>query len=193
MPVSLYDSIYASYHPVDTLGKNKKYVKDKSLSSDNQQVYVKKLKNGKNKLLFSVAGTHNFSDVVTDGYLAFGKLKSTTRYKQAEDILNKARDKYQPAKTTMIGHSLGSGVVSLLNTGNKNDKVLTLDKASTLFQPTKSNEQSFRTAGDLVSIANANSTRTTTLKNPNKSTGFLPLDILNSHNVSNIKNEKIFI
>jgi hypothetical protein len=83
MPVSLYDGIYASYHPVDALGKNKKYIKDKSLSSDNQQVYVKKLKNGKNKLLYSVAGTHNLSDVVTDGYLAVGKLKDTSRYKQA--------------------------------------------------------------------------------------------------------------
>lgn len=192
MPLSLYDGIYASYHPVDALGKNKRYIKDKSLSSDNQQVYVKKLKNGKNKLLFSVAGTHNLSDVVTDGYLAAGKLKSTTRYKQADDILKKAKDKYQPAKSVLIGHSLGSGVVSLLNTGDKNDKVLTLDKASTIFQPTKSNESSFRTAGDLVSIANMNSTRTTTLPNPNKSNNFI-LNALNAHNVSNIKDQPIFI
>jgi hypothetical protein len=71
--------------------------------------------------------------------------------------------------------------------------VTTLDKGTTLFQPTRSNEKSYRTSGDIVSIANANSTRTTTLKNPSFRTGIIPLDILNSHNVSNIKNEKIFI
>jgi hypothetical protein len=33
----------------------------------------------------------------------------------------------------------------------------------------------------------------TTLNNKNLPTGLIPLDILNAHNVSNIKNEKIFV
>jgi hypothetical protein len=40
---------------------------------------------------------------------------------------------------------------------------------------------------------NANSKRMTTLKKPNFKTGFLPIDILNAHNVSNIKDKNIFI
>ena len=89
--VKLYDAIKASYHPQDTLGKHKNYVKDKSLSNDNEQVYYNKKKD---KLLYTVAGTHDLSDVGTDAYLAVGKLKYTNRYKEAVDVLEKANAKY---------------------------------------------------------------------------------------------------
>lgn len=75
----------------------------------------------------------------------------------------------------------------------KNDKVYTLDKGATIGQKTRSNENAYRTSGDIVSALNANSTRMNTLNNYNKSTGFIPMDILKAHNVENIKNEEIFV
>ena len=86
--VKLYDAIKTSYHPSDTLGKHKNYVKDKSLSNDNKQVcYNKK----KNKLLYTVAGTKSMADVGTDLYLAAGKLKETNRFKEAASTLEAAK------------------------------------------------------------------------------------------------------
>jgi hypothetical protein len=76
---------------------------------------------------------------------------------------------------------------------SKNDKVLTLDKGATLFQPVRKNETAYRTKDDIVSLLNANSKHAKTLSNPNFKTGVLPLDVLNAHNVDNIKKEKIFI
>jgi hypothetical protein len=60
------------------------YVRDSELSSGNHQAYYSK-NNG--KLLFNVTGSHNFSDFITDGYLAFGGLKNTSRYKTADSAL----------------------------------------------------------------------------------------------------------
>ena len=42
--VKLYDAIKASYGNKDTLGRRGQYVKDKSLSNDNEQVYYNKKK-----------------------------------------------------------------------------------------------------------------------------------------------------
>jgi hypothetical protein len=162
---------------------------DGQLSNDNEQVWYRPRDH---QLIFNVSGTHNLKDWGTDLWLAFGDLKGTDRYKEADDILKKAKSKYGVVSADLTGHSLGGGIVSLL--GSKNDNVKTLDKATTLFQPTRSNEQSYRTSGDIVSIANANSTRTKTLSNPNQGshTGVFPLDFVrdtyNAHDIKNIGN-----
>ena len=70
------------------------------------------------------------------------------------------------------------------------DKSTSLDKGATLFQPTQKNEKAYRTKGDVVSMLG---TGIKTLKNPNISTGILPIDALKAHNVNNIKTSKIFI
>jgi hypothetical protein len=49
------------------------------------------------KRLFNVTGTHNAADWITDGYLAAGKLKNATRYKEADKMLKIARDRYKPS------------------------------------------------------------------------------------------------
>ena len=189
--IKLYDALKNSYASKDKQKDaftNQGYIFDADLSDDNNQVYYN---SNDKKLLYTVAGTHNASDILTDGYLMFGDLKSTSRFKNSEETLKKAKNKYNPQQTSIAGHSLGSGVASYI--AGENDKVYTLDKASTFFQPTRGNETSYRTSGDLVSALNANSTRVTTLKNPNYQTGFFPLDTLQAHNVDNIKDEDIFI
>ena len=163
--------------------KNQGYVYDSDLSSDSEQVYYNPKKS---KLVYSTAGTHNLSDVGTDAYAVLGKFKDTNRYKEAKDVLEKAKKRYNPKDVSVAGHSLG-GLAGQYVAG-KSDKVTTLDKAGIL-QPTRSNEKSYRSSGDLVSLFSSSKT----LKNPNYKTGILPLDALNAHNVSNIKNQKIFV
>jgi len=180
--VQLYDALKASYKPKDKLGKKGQYIKDKSLSNDNEQVYYNKKKK---KLLYTVSGTHNLKDWGTDFYLGLGKLKDTNRYKEADEVLKKAKEKYHPRKTIGAGHSLGA-LVSYLPV----DKSYTLDKGATLFQPTQKNEKSYRTKGDIVSMFG---TGMKTLKNPNINTGLLPIDAYRAHNVDNIKTSKIFL
>ena len=190
--VQLYESLKGSYKPQDKLGRHGQYVKDNSLSNDNEQVYYNKKKN---KLLYTVAGTHNLSDVGTDGYLAVGKLKDTNRYKEAADVLYKAKAKYNPKKTVGVGHSLGGSIIGYLPV----DKSVTLDKGATIGQPIQQHEKAYRTRGDAVSLLNSGYTNMHTLDNPNKAarTGNPFLDIvsnaLQAHNVDNIKNSNLFL
>jgi predicted alpha/beta-fold hydrolase len=136
-----------------------------------------------------VAGTHNLADWGTDAYLAVGKLKDTNRYKEAKSTLEKAKEKYQPKKTVLAGHSLGGGITNGIASGE--DKVMNLDPAYTIGQKARTNVQNYRTNGDIVSLF-APKSNTKTLQNNYTKTGILPLDILNAHNVNQIKNDKIF-
>ena len=91
-----------------------------------------------------------------------------------------------------------------------NDQVYTLDKGNTINQPTKSNEKAYRSQGDVVS-AFGNQSNLKTIPNQN---GFLGahkyalagsilgpigtaigtgVEILKSHDINNIANEKIYI
>ena len=79
-----------------------------------------------------------------------------------------------------------------------------MDKGATIGQPTRSNEKAYRTDGDGVSYLGGG---ITTLKNPDKNKYykwgrfFGPIgrvlgwgkDTLDAHNVSNVKNEDIFV
>ena len=75
--VKLETALKASYGYEKELKKlNKKgYILDKDLSNHNEQVYYKHKKSGGKKLLYTVAGTHNLSDVGTDISLGLGRLK----------------------------------------------------------------------------------------------------------------------
>ena len=158
---------------------------DSNLSNDNEQVYY----NPKSrKLVMSVAGTHNLKDIGTDLYLAAGHLKDTDRFKEAKSVLDRAKQKYNVSNASLAGHSLG-GLVQYL--GSKNDKVYTYNKGATLGQST--NENAYRTSGDLVSIFNSQSKKMTTLRNPHIKTGNFVIDAFNAHSVDNIKNSQIKI
>jgi hypothetical protein len=169
------------------------YVRDNELSSGDHQAYFNK-KTG--KLLFNVAGTHNLNDVVTDGYLALGGLKSTNRYKEADKMLTKAKEKYKPTSTSVIGHSLGGSIAGLI--ASKSDDVKTLDKGATIGSRIRSNENAYRSSGDAVSLLNSGSKRMTTLANPslgivNTIKNGIVKQVVKNHDIDNIKNEKIFI
>jgi putative lipase involved disintegration of autophagic bodies len=137
-------------------------------------------------MLFNVTGTHNLRDWGTDAYLAAGKLKDTSRYKEADKRFKEAKTKYRPSNTSVVGHSLGGSIASYI--GSRSDKIITSNKGATIGQKTRANETHYRTRGDLVSILNASSKHTKAVKNTN----FIR-DPLSSHAVETLKNSKIFV
>lgn len=179
--VGLYDALKNSYSKQDeqaNFGKDCGYEYDKSLSNDNQQVYFNK---DKNHMIFSVAGTHNASDIGTDLKMMASGVKSTDRYRQAEMTLGKAKAKYGDAKTTGIGSSLGGAIVSNLDL----DRKLTMNKAHTNpYQKTGSNEIHVRSYGDAVSFLSQGQTHTHTIKGGNI---LDPRTWLKAHSTDNIK------
>jgi hypothetical protein len=86
-----------------------------------------------------------------------------------------------------LGFAVASGISS------KQDKVLGLKGAYTIGQKTRGNTTHYRNNGDIVSLLGSGTKHNINLKNPNIQTGILPIDILNSHNLDNIKNQKIFV
>jgi hypothetical protein len=172
----------------------KGYDLDESLSNHNQQVYYNP--NNK-KLLYSITGTHktnlfDFNDIGTDIALGLGHLKNTARYKEADQTLKKAKQKYGVDKAIIAGHSLGSNLSGYV--GNPNvDSIYTLDKGATIGQPVRKGEHAYRTSGDVVSLLNANDPNMKNLVNPNQQTGRFIKDALNSHAVDNIKYNNIHI
>lgn len=136
-----------------------------------------------------------------------GGFKDTDRYKQADETLKKAKEKYSGADTTITGHSLGGRIVQ--DIAKKGDKVYALDAGQTLGQKVKggSNRNIYRTSGDVVSLASAWNPHVQTLTNPHTSS-ILPalisrnptgigvgaaIDAYNAHNIENIKDSGIFI
>jgi hypothetical protein len=176
---------YANAGQQASFGADKGYVFDKDLSNHNQQVYYHPQDK---KLVVSIAGTHNASDVITDARMMAGGLKNTDRYKQAKATLDSAKSKYGVDSATIAAHSLG-GVIGSYIAGS-NDKVYTLDKAQTIGNRNNKNEQAYRSAGDVVSLLGANKIKT--LGKGSVLTGGIA-GALNSHNISNIKNAGIII
>lgn len=183
MALSLYTPLKVGYTKNKKAEKNALlpygYYRDNQLSKPNEQVYYNPTNK---KLLVNVNGTNSLSDWGTDAYLAVGLLKDTNRYREADDVIKKAKKKYAPRKTVLTGHSLGGSIVSLA--GSSNDKIISLDKGATIGTRTRPNERSFRTSGDIVSVLSSSKT----LKNPNIQTGVFPIDAYNAHAVDNIKN-----
>lgn len=170
--------------------KKNGYAYDSMLSSKNEKVYYNPTQN---KLLVSVAGTDKFSprDIITDVYLGLGKLQDTSRYKHAHQTILDAKKKYNVNNATLAGHSLGGSIVSYA--GSKGDTIYTLDKGATIGTKTRSRERAYRSAGDAVSALAANAKNMTTLGSNNYLKDGVVMGALKAHNVSNIKQNKIYI
>ena len=175
------------------------YKIDKDLSNDNEQVYYNP---SDKKLRYNVAGTHKLSDWGTDAYLALGGLKSTNRYKEADNTLKKAKAKYNINNATVTGHSLGGSIAQGI--AKPEDKEFSLNAGYTIGQKTKGgNQQNYRTQGDVVSLLGSSSKNLKTIgKKENTSVlgsfvkgGLIGagLNLLKSHKPETIKSEHIFV
>jgi hypothetical protein len=189
--MNLYDVLKNSYADKKKQMEGLKkygYNYDSMLSNHNQQVYY----NPKDQnLVVNVSGTHNLKDWGTDAYLAAGKLKDTTRYKEADRTFKEAKLKYKPKNTKVVGHSLGGSIASYI--AGKNDKVSTLNSGYTIGQKTKKNRTEYQVAGDAVSLLGSGQKHTKILSGNYKNSGFVPLDALNAHKIRNIQDAKIKI
>jgi hypothetical protein len=184
------------------------YKYDAMLSNHNHQTYYNPKER---KLLFSVTGSHNASDWLNNIKLGLGVgFKESNRYKESHKALRDAKKKYNINNATVVGHSQGGFTAQHISSGG--DKVLTLDKAATIGGKLKSGDH-YRTGGDLVSALEIGKTHTKTLDNPHSGSllktvakaglayatanPLLALsaahDVLKSHDVDNIKNNKIFV
>ena len=165
------------------------YVMDEELSNKNHQTYY----DPKNKkLLFNVTGTRVAGDWLTNIKLATGiGYKESDRYKQSHAALRNAKKKYGINNATLTAHSQGGLTANYIS--SKGDKVITLDKATTIGGKSREGSKDYRTNGDVVSLLASTRHNTINLSNPNKQTGNLIHDILNAHDIKNIKNEKLFV
>ena len=119
--------------------------------------------------------------------LGIGKLKNTSRYKEAKSTIDKAKNKYNPMKTVVAGHSLGSSIANYI--GSKDDQIIGLNGGYTIGQKTRSNTTNYRTGGDLVSLLGVGQKHVKTINN---SIPFLSSP-WTSHNIDAIKSSKINI
>ena len=184
--LTLYDTLNNGYKDLKTqkkFYKQKGYYLDKKLSNNYEQVLYNPTDH---KLIMNVAGSHTLLDwVYTDPSLALGKLKNTARYKEAENVLKLAKQKYHPVDTVLTGHSLGGSIASYIGSGN--DKIYSLNKGATIGQSTRNNENAYRVQGDWVSGLASNKNLTTLSNNS------IFVDPYNSHSVDHIKNTKIYV
>ena len=165
------------------------YILDESLSNHNHQTYYDP---NNNKLLFNVTGTHNSKDWLTNLKLASGiGYKESDRYKQSHKALRDAKQKYNSQNAVIVGHSQGGATAQ--NISSKGDRVLTLNRGTTIGSKSREGSKDYRTNGDLVSLIASKRHNTINLKNPNNQTGNISYDILKSHDVKNIKNENLFV
>ena len=145
----LQEALNISYSPLEKTQRKLQpygYTLDTALSTQQNKVFVQP---ESKKVVFTTAGTNPFSakDIATDAYLAFlGKagLQSTTRYKESEAVLKKAREKYPNYQRTLAGHSLGKTILS--NLANPNENVKGFGSGSGIFS--QGGGESYRTFYD---------------------------------------------
>lgn len=175
------------------------YKIDNQLSNANEQVYYNK---DKKKLLYNVTGTHSAADVITDGFLALGHLKDTSRYISADENLKKAKTKYGVQNATITSHSLGGSIGQGI--AGSNDTLYSLNAGYTIGQKTKGqNQHNYRTNGDVVSLLGSKAKNITTInREENKSIlgsfvsgGLIGVgkNLLSSHKPETIRNQHIFV
>jgi len=76
--------------------------------------------------------------------------KKSDRYKQSHKALRDAKQKYGINNATLTAHSQGGLTANYIS--SKGDKVITLDKATTLGGKSREGPKDYRTNGDVVSL-----------------------------------------
>lgn len=164
-----------------TVGK--RFTLDTPLSNREHKVY---LDNQTHKPIFVSRGTSNLNDVGTDFMLATPGLRYlSSRFANDKKALNDVHNKYGNS-AIVLGHSMGGSVVSTI--GSHNDKIITLNRGFGLgevFNKKRPNEIILRTSLDPVSVIGlTNFGKQKTISNYNP---------LQSHDISNLKNNKFVI
>ena len=136
------------------------------------------------KLLYVSNGTNflNATDVANDVRGLLDIQKSGRRYEEEKNALVKAKEKYQPVKTTLASHSLGSQFTNTI--ASRSDDVYQYNPFLMPNTTPRENIQNIRTKGDIVSLF-APKENTIDLNRGNH--------LLKSHNLSNIQDLPVYI
>jgi len=158
-------------------------------SNDNHQIYFHE---PSKSLYMNVTGTHNLADVKTDARLMLGGLEKTDRFKEAQKALDKAKTDYQPATTSLTGHSLGASIITKLK-GTGGNNVTGLDPGVTLGQRFNKNHNLYRSSGDIVSALGAGNKNIETIKGKQSLITGTVKSVLDAHKVDTIKDKNIIV
>lgn len=183
---TLHEVVDLSYKNPDEQAQQMKkhgYVLDSRFSDTNNQSYWNP---EKQKLIFSVSGTHNKNDWITNANLAVGNLKGTKRYQDSDNLLQNAKSHYKPTKTSVIGSSQSGATASYI--GKPEDDIYTLNKAVAINQSYRPNEKAYRSENDIISILGKYNSNMTTIKNNS-----ILKDPISSHSFDNFKDLNVFV
>lgn len=136
------------------------------------------------KLLFVSNGTQpsNTADLANDLLIGLGVSGSNQkRVGDAKNALLKAKDRYGVKSATIVGHSLGGNTTHYI--GSADDKIIAFNPAL-INQKVRPNETILKTKNDPVSSL-ANNARIIDKD--------APAGVFSAHNLSNLREEPIFI
>jgi hypothetical protein len=143
----LIDAGYSRTGEAETLGRKYNLTLDKSLSNANHKVFYDKERNP----TVVYRGSKNENDAMTDGLLAIGLEKYSTRFRESKDLMKDVNKKYNNKFVTGIGHSLGGSILEYVGA----DKAITVNKGvgiSGIGKTIKPNQTDIRTDHDVVSF-----------------------------------------
>lgn len=143
----LIEAGYSRTGDAEKIGKKYKLTLDKQLSNANHKVYYDKERNP----TVVYRGSKNENDAMTDGLLAIGLEKYSTRFRESKNLINDVNKKYNNKPVTSLGHSLGGSLAEYAGA----DKVITVNKGvgiSGIGKKIKPNQTDIRTDHDLVSV-----------------------------------------
>ena len=143
----LIEAGYSRTGEAETLGRKYGLSLDKQLSNANHKTFYDKERNP----TVVYRGSKNENDAMTDGLLAIGLEKYSTRFRESKDLMNDVNKKYNNKPVTSLGHSLGGSLAEYAGA----DKIITVNKGVGIGGIGKkiSNKQTdIRTDSDLVSV-----------------------------------------
>jgi hypothetical protein len=143
----LIEAGYSRTGDAEKLGKKYGLTLDKQLSNANHKVF---LDNDKNPTVV-YRGSKNENDAMTDGLLAIGLEKYSTRFRESKDLMKDVNKKYNNKFVSSYGHSLGGSLAEY----SGGDRVITMNKGvgiAGIGKTIKPNQTDIRTNSDLVSV-----------------------------------------
>lgn len=140
------------------------FILDSELSNPRETLVAYNPFEKKTILISNGTDTRSEKDLLTDFGLALGKVRTSARFQDTKNILNKAHEKYKDSQFVLAGTSLGGNLVNYASDPKK-DKVITYNPAFTPGAVARPNVQNYRTQGDIIS-AFAPKENTTILKAP---------------------------
>jgi len=142
--------------------------------------------NPQNKKLLYISNGTDFSnsrDVQNDILGATGAQQNTKRMEEEKNTLLKAKELFNPKKTVLVSHSLGSQYTNYI--AGAGDEVIQLNPYYTPGAKARPNVQNYRTAADIVS-AFAPKENTQIIKSPT-------ISPISAHNIETVKDAPIFV